>query len=116
MKIITKYLSNIDMEIDFLIGQNAQDNFDMIDSSNKYDLWFHINNLSSCHVIAKLPYALNRNKLNTIIKTGAVLCKQNTSKIIQTKKIDIIYTQIKNIKKTLIIGQVTIGNSHIINI
>ena len=61
----------------FIIGRNKEDNCKIIDESSQSDIWFHVENESSCHVILK-----NANKLHDIpiqvIKRGAYLCKINS--------------------------------------
>ena len=95
--------SNIKIPITYYIGKNASDNFRIIDIVKETDIWFHMNNSSSCHVVVCLPEKeeefLTKKQLMTIIKKGALLCKQNTSKLRQEKKIEIIYTQVKNVVK-----------------
>jgi len=92
----------------YKIGTNAQENWDLIDESGEDDLWFHVNGLPSCHVVTSLPNPekYNRNELAYIAKQGAVLCKQY-SKYASQKKLPIIYSKIKDIKKTDVLGSVT---------
>ncbi len=106
------------LSIIYHIGTSAQDNFNIIDQSTDNDLWFHADNYSSCHVIAKIDLNLNlkRKQMQTIIKWGAILCKRHTSKLKTQSNIDIIYTQIKNVKKTDVIGQVNVTNTKIITV
>ena len=112
MKIENVYFSNINMNIEFHIGKSAQDNVDVIDLASPDDLWFHIKDDSSCHVVAILPEKVNKKELHTIVKKGALLCKQNTKKVAsKNKTIEIIYTPIKNICKTEILGQVMVHTS-----
>ena len=103
MKIETFTFPNIKFPITYFIGKNAYDNFKIIDISKPNDLWFHINNISSCHVIANISEPeyefLTKKQFLTIIKKGALLCKQNTTKVKEEKKIEIIYTQVKNLVK-----------------
>jgi predicted ribosome quality control (RQC) complex YloA/Tae2 family protein len=91
------------------IGQTAEENWKLIDNANQNDLWFHIKNNPSCHVI------INTNGLNKVdrrvIVKGACVCKENSSKFKSLKKIEIIYTQIKNIKKTNKVGSVITSNT-----
>ena len=47
------FIPKINTEVQFIIGKNAQENFDIIDASLPHYLWFHIENAPSCHVIAK---------------------------------------------------------------
>ena len=69
MKTQVVYFDNIKKEITYLIGENAADNFIVIDASDfKTDIWFHSKEGSSCHVIAKIPGQLNKKELMTICK------------------------------------------------
>jgi predicted ribosome quality control (RQC) complex YloA/Tae2 family protein len=111
-KIEERYISNLNMNITFYIGKNAAGNFDIIDMSKPNDMWFHINNISSAHVIASIPDKLDKKDIRYIIKQGAILCKQHS----KTHESTIIYTTINNVKKTDIIGSVIITNDKIIKI
>ena len=70
-------VSGIPNPIEFWIGSNAQDNFDMIDEANEYDMWFHVNNETSGHVIARISdnTEINKKLLNKVIIQGGVMCK-----------------------------------------
>ena len=96
------------MEMTYNIGVSAQDNFDLIDASNPQDIWFHVQDLPSCHVVAVMPEneKIDKKKKRSIIKHGAVLCKQY-SKYASYKNLPIIYTKIENVQKTNIPGSVT---------
>ena len=108
MKQESIYFQSIDRKITYLIGKNAKDNFNVIDEALAQDIWIHIHNESSCHVIAEIPYDIsNINHINEIIKRGAQLCKENTNKFRDTtKKLLIIYDLKSNIIKTKIAGRV----------
>ena len=112
------YLEDSDTPITYLLGQNAKDNFAVIDQASPTDLWFHAKKESSCHVIALVGHLTIQNKENEkeIIKHGAFLCKQNTAKLANGKKTDIIYTEIKNIRKTKTPGLVTTQNTQTISV
>ena len=110
MKTQVVYFDNIKKEITYLIGENAADNFGVIDASDnpKTDIWFHSKEGSSCHVVAKIssqPH-LNKKELMTICKKGGLLCKLNTPKLKKQSNVEIIYTKICNITKTNIDGLV----------
>ena len=116
MKIQEIFFPNLQMSILFYIGENAQDNFDIIDKCAETDLWFHAKNESSCHVVAVLSeqpeiHKIKKQKMHTIIHQGGLLCKQHTSKIRNQQKIEFIYTKLKNIVKTKTIGQVITTNT-----
>lgn len=107
MKIESRHIQSLNREITYLIGTNAQDNFDIIDESDEDDMWFHLSDYSSCHVIAKMPQDIKLDKKQhlQIIKQGALICKQN-SKYKSEQDLDVIYTNISNVTKSNIIGQV----------
>ena len=113
MKKETVYFQEINKHIDFTIGKNDKDNFDIIDNANSNDIWFHLNNYPSCHVIASINDIIKKKDLRYIIKKGALLCKAN-SKYKSDKDLSIIYTNIKNVKKTEKIGSVITTNTKII--
>jgi len=90
----------------FEIGENAQDNFDIIDRAKPEDLWFHVQGFSSSHVIAKIAnYDLDKKQVRQISVQGAVVCKQHSIYSHMTD-LAIIYTKIKNIKKSSEVGKV----------
>jgi predicted ribosome quality control (RQC) complex YloA/Tae2 family protein len=115
MKQITRYIDSIKSDIVFTIGGNAQENFDIIDASNPDDIWFHVDNLPSEHIVATIPEDVNIDKkqLGKIVTQGALLCKQY-SKYASQKNLPIIYTRIKDILKTEKIGCVIAQNQKII--
>jgi predicted ribosome quality control (RQC) complex YloA/Tae2 family protein len=111
MKIDVLFLQGLNRKITFYIGQNKNENFEVIDNGEPDDLWFHANDISSCHIVAIIPKDISKNDKKYIIKTGALLCKKYTNKIKNLKSVEIIYTQIKNIVKTSVPGCVIINNN-----
>lgn len=113
MKTITRYIDCIRSDIDFIVGGNAQENHDIIDSADDEDYWFHVSQYPSCHVICKIPDGIkeikNKKILLKIAKQGAIICKEN-SKYKSHKHVEIVYTQIKNITKLDTPGSVSISN------
>ena len=71
----------------YKIGQNAQENWDLLDNSANF-VWFHLRSFPSCHVVE-----------------GANLCLKNT-KYRNLKNVKVNYTPLKNIKKADTIGAV----------
>jgi len=97
----------IKQEIAFIIGQNATENDHLIEQSNDDDIWFHVDNKSSCHVVATVSENnITRKNMKYIIKQGALLCKMHSYP--SEKNLSIVYTKIKNIQSTNIPGQVTL--------
>jgi predicted ribosome quality control (RQC) complex YloA/Tae2 family protein len=108
------FLEGLNRDITFYIGENKNENFDVIDKGNSDDLWFHAKEFSSCHVVSNIPKDITQKEMKYIIKAGALLCKRYTNKLKKFKDIEIIYTQIKNIEKTQQIGCVKVINEKII--
>lgn len=112
MKTENLFLQGLNREITFHIGQNKNENFDVINKGEPDDLWFHANEVSSCHVVAIIPKDISRKEIKYIIKAGAILCKKYTNKLKILSDIEIIYTKIKNIEKTECLGCVKVKNEN----
>jgi|LauGreDrversion4_2_1035121.scaffolds.fasta_scaffold81232_4 predicted ribosome quality control (RQC) complex YloA/Tae2 family protein len=110
MKTETFVFKNIEYTI--YVGQNKTENWELIDASEKTDIWFHIADLASCHVVLKNTDNIKiRDIPRQVIKRAAYLCKINSSSIIKSmKKCDVIYTPISEVTKTDIVGQVSVTN------
>jgi predicted ribosome quality control (RQC) complex YloA/Tae2 family protein len=108
----TIFIQSIQTNIDFIVGKNAKQNFEIIDDAKQNDLWFHIENESSCHVIAQLPeeHSWDKKQLRHIVKQGAVLCKAH-SRYKSDKNVPIIYTTIQHLTKGDTIGSVIATNT-----
>ena len=117
MKTISRYISALGDYIEYIIGQHASDNFEIIDNSKEDDIWFHINNESSGHVIAIIPdnITFSKKQLRQIITQGALVCKEN-SKYKSQRNLEVVYAYVKNVEKTNIAGKVMITNSKIISV
>lgn len=89
-----------------IIGQNAQDNWNIIDNALPQDVWFHLQDFSSPHVILKNHEFLRITLIPKwlLIECGIVCKKRSSHK--KDKNIDIIYTFVKNIKKGVDVGSV----------
>ena len=107
MKIVTKQIESMGVSINYTVGKNDQDNDDIIDSAKPNDIWFHLGDASSAHVIANIPddLILNKKQLKLIIIQGAVVCKE-VSKYKSQSNVRVVYTKIKNIVKTETPGRV----------
>lgn len=99
-------IPSIKCDITFTIGQNADENDQIIDTACSNDIWFHVDNKKSCHVIATVPDNFDRKNLKYIISQGAVLCKKHSYP--KEKSLPIVFTRVKNIQKTNTPGMVFI--------
>jgi predicted ribosome quality control (RQC) complex YloA/Tae2 family protein len=118
MKIETIFFENIQKEIEYIIGNNKTENFEIIDNSQPDDVWIHANNVPSCHVIVKIGKdKIDRKEFKKLIKRGALLCRQYTNKIKNDNNVsEFVFTRVKNVKKTDVIGQVTLLEQTIITL
>ena len=51
MKIFTIFDCILKQDFEIIVGSSSQENWDIIDDSCQNDIWFHLENLPSCHVI-----------------------------------------------------------------
>ena len=112
MKTVFRRIESLKAEVEYWIGESAQDNFNIIDEADANDLWFHLGDgESSCHVIARMPEdAPDKKGLRQIVIQGASLCKENSRRK-SAKNVTIIYTRIENIEKTKVVGSVLSRNA-----
>tara|TARA_B100001175_G_scaffold309498_1_gene311287 strand:- start:994 stop:1338 length:345 start_codon:yes stop_codon:yes gene_type:complete len=106
--------------INYVIGKNAQDNWDIFEKANTINpdyIWFHLNSFPSSYVIMYATLKeLRDNSYNDYLNYGAQLCKNN-SKYRDLKNIKICYTSLKKLKKTEKIGELNVsGKKNIIKI
>lgn len=91
------------------IGENKYDNWEIIEKSSEQSVWFHVEGMPSSHIILQTQETI-REIPKQVITRCACLCKAHSSAK-SLKKCKIIYTQIKNVTKTDIVGQVTTTNT-----
>lgn len=79
---------------DIYVGKNSKQNdYITLKMANKDDLWFHVKNLPGSHVILRSDNINERD-----IEIAAYLAARNSS-LSKEKKIDVDYTQKKNVNK-----------------
>ncbi len=104
-------------EFAIYVGNNAEENHRLVTESNEYDIWLHLENHPSPHVIivnnmSKKEKTIKNRKL---IKRAACLCKSH-SKLKKEKDVPIIYTFCKNIEPCDKTGSVNVNESKCIKI
>jgi len=105
----------------FYIGQNAKENWELLDKFYKINdeyIWFHLNSFPSPYVIVNTTINdLSKNSnINEVLLFGSQLCK-DYSKYKFLSNLKIIYTSLKKLKKTDKIGEVIIsGKKNIISL
>jgi len=96
----------INDNIIYKLGRNAQENFQLIDEANEINSdywWFHLEDYPSGHCIV---HAKDLDKSNVIFAGSLV---KSYSKLKNQKKVNIIYLQIKYIRKTKTVGEVILN-------
>jgi len=96
--------------VECLVGQSQTDNDLVIYSGDNTDIWFHAADVSSCHVVVKVPPHTSNNQMRYLVKAGAGLCKQNTKKLSSEKRVKFHYTCLANVSKTHVPGRVGLTN------
>lgn len=99
--------SNNDGEWTIVIGKNKEENWKIIDDASPSDIWFHMEDIPSCHVILKTTESL-KNIGKDVIKYCGLMCKMN-SKAKNERKTCIIYSEIENVRKTKNVGEVVVS-------
>ena len=95
-------------DISFKIGQNAQENWELLSLDENFT-WFHLKSFPSCHVVIE-----KRDPTQEEIVNGANLCLENT-KYRNLKNIKVNYTLLKNIKKADKVGSVHFVSNRKVN-
>ena len=110
MKIFVHSIGSINYTI--RVGQNAKENWNLIDNSEPFDLWFHLDNHPSSHVIISqdLNYGLNHDIFypNQIISLAADYCKSYSKKKLASK-VKVVYTKVENLTKGKDVGSVFVS-------
>jgi predicted ribosome quality control (RQC) complex YloA/Tae2 family protein len=110
------------LNVVFDVGQNAQENHDLIDIAKPHDIWVHVKGRPSCHVIGHIPVEViesaskvRRDTVRKIAKQGAVLCKRY-SKYASEKHLAMDICRVSGIEKTSTRGEVVITNPELLNV
>tara|TARA_B100000035_G_C20753784_1_gene445197 strand:+ start:106 stop:417 length:312 start_codon:yes stop_codon:yes gene_type:complete len=89
-------------EVKIIIGKNAKDNWNILESACDDDLWFHVQNESSAYVIIENDY---KNEItNEDIMNAASICKQH-SKLKGKKRVAINWLPVCHVKKGKMVGE-----------
>jgi predicted ribosome quality control (RQC) complex YloA/Tae2 family protein len=102
--------------VTYYVGRTQQENHDVIDLGAPTDLWFHLADTSSCHVVALVPKDLNRKERGKIIKQGALLCKQWTAKAKSQRDVVVTYAPLSGVQKEATPGSVIVTTSSTITV
>lgn len=100
------------------VGSNAKENWDLIDNSYPQDLWIHLDEFPSAHVVISQETNKSEDIIypNELILVGCNYCKFYSKHGKNSQKVKIVYTQIMNLKKGKDIGSVIISEPEYITI
>jgi predicted ribosome quality control (RQC) complex YloA/Tae2 family protein len=114
----------VGLVVTYLVGENARDNHAIIDLAGEKDMWVHLKNIPSCHVIVQVPSSEEcedhvstgnkrwyRDILRKATRQGGILCKQYSKNSLRSaglskSKVDIIAYSVGNVEKSAVPGQV----------
>lgn len=105
-------ISEIDIEgliYPILIGKNAAGNEEIIKMSNQNDTWMHLNNTPSAHIILQNEGDIIPKRYLNQVARMLFEYKKNAP-----KNSNVIYTQVKDVKLTNVLGTVIPRNTKII--
>lgn len=84
-----------------IIGQNAEENHKIIKNASPSDLWFHVSNFPSAHVILQ-PFT----KKPKLIYQAALASKLR-SKMAKFHNVQVVYTPVENLIPSTKAGEIT---------
>jgi predicted ribosome quality control (RQC) complex YloA/Tae2 family protein len=95
----------------FHIGRDKQDNWNLIESSQPWDIWFHVDGAPSSHVVLEMDDLEGggiKEIPRPVLKRGAGLCKEHSSSK-SVAKCPVIYTTVGKLVKGREVGSVNIS-------
>jgi len=112
MKSLNIYIKETQQTHVLLIGQNCRENDTIVSQGNPDDIWFHLDNISSPHFVLQVnnTHVIPKEYLYQI----ALLFKDFKSNLPSRYKV--IYTELKNVKKTKTLGTVITTNTKVITV
>lgn len=97
--------------ITYIIGNNAKENWTILQESNQNWIWFHLDNLTSPYVILKeslknLKSDVYEYSWKGYIVYAGILCKENSK--YKNQNVNCIWTEVKNVSKGKKVGEAII--------
>jgi predicted ribosome quality control (RQC) complex YloA/Tae2 family protein len=90
----------VEDDIEICVASSAQENWDLLKSSDKDHMWFHLNKITSPYVVIK-----HCNPPYSAIIRACELCKEYSK---WNGSVKVIYTHIRNVSKGDKIGQAVV--------
>lgn len=83
------------------VGEDAKDNWNILEKSDENDIFFHLTKFPSCFLILRNPVKVDKETIHQC----ADLCVRNT-KYRNLGNIYVDYTMVKNVQRGEIFGEV----------
>lgn len=100
------YIEENNKEYTILIGKNAIGNEKIIKISHQQSLWFHLSNISSCHIILQSNGDEIPKRYINQVASMLFEYKKNIP-----KNTSVIFTKVKDVKLTNVLGTVIPKNT-----
>lgn len=97
--------------VEYYLGENAQDNWDLFEKSkeiNENYIWFHLNSFASPYVIMYATMDDIKTMSESYLNYGANLCLNN-SKYSYLRDTKIIYNELKKLNNGSKVGEIIIS-------
>jgi predicted ribosome quality control (RQC) complex YloA/Tae2 family protein len=104
-----EYIEIGDKTYDIYIGRSAKGNERIIKMSHPESLWFHLNNISSMHIVLESSGDDIPKRYINEVASKLFQYKNNLP-----KNVNVIYTKVKNVKLTNTLGTVIPTNTKLI--
>jgi predicted ribosome quality control (RQC) complex YloA/Tae2 family protein len=102
--------------LNYKIGTDAAENWRLIDAAQQTDLWFHVADAPSSHVVLALPDGASlKHVTNQTIICCATACIQRSSVKSCRGKIKVSYTTMANLSKAATLGSVEINDHSLLH-
>ena len=100
------YTEVFNAEYHIRLGQNQQENDNIVRTSPQSALWFHLKDFPSAHAVVTNIVKPGKYD-NAVIIRAATLVKDNAKQGVNNlQKVSVNYLPIKNVRRTEILGQV----------
>ena len=95
------------------IGSNADDNWMLIETLKRTDIWVHLKDVPSCHAVVRLPKKHRddtTSRMNTLNHVARMICIQSAKRIPPgAKTVSLIYTRGKYVNKGRVVGEAVLS-------
>ena len=95
------YFKCCDPQYTIYMGKDKYENEQLLKFGFSEDVWFHVDDLSSAHVYLRRPMGQKLEDINPdAIAEMCQLVKNNSIEGSKASKVDVIYTEFENLRKT----------------